>query len=174
MAWLATWLCLYSKCLKRTRSSKKETWHVIVEEFYRFQEHYLPCLQVSSFPPSCFGDCHWPVWTSWTSCACGFFLWWETLCTGAPCCLLSFVPSGVEQADRGKARVVVTLQRCSMNLVEQLAWKRFNDFAHIPWEDTQTSPNPHKGRNSFINCWWNVRNIFQGYVGEIIDHFYWA
>ena len=29
--------------------------------------------------------------------------------------------------------------------------------------------NPHKGRNSFINCWWNVRSIFQGYVGEILD-----
>ena len=22
--------------------------------------------------------------------------------------------------------------------------------------------NPHKGRNSFINCWWNVRGIFHG------------
>ncbi len=33
----------------------------------------------------------------------------------------------------------------------------------------QTSPNPHKERNSFRNCWCRVRGIFQGPVGEILD-----
>ena len=44
-----------------------------------------------------------------------------------------------------------------------------NGFAHIPWEDTPDFPKPHKERNSFRNCWWRVRGIFQGYVGEILD-----
>ena len=44
----------------------------------------------------------------------------------------------------------------------------FHDFAHIPWIP-QTSPNTHKERNSFINGWWNVWGIFQGYVGEILE-----
>ena len=30
-------------------------------------------------------------------------------------------------------------------------------------------PKPHKERNSFINCWWNIRGIFQGYVGGILN-----
>ncbi len=38
-----------------------------------------------------------------------------------------------------------------------------------PAKIPQTSPNPHKERNSFINCWWNFQGIFQGYVGEILD-----
>ena len=39
-----------------------------------------------------------------------------------------------------------------------------------PWEDTPDFPfHTHKERNSFINCWWNVRGIFQGYVGEILE-----
>ena len=38
-----------------------------------------------------------------------------------------------------------------------------------PGKIPQTSPNPHKERNSFINCWWNVLGIFQGYVGEIFE-----
>ena len=39
-----------------------------------------------------------------------------------------------------------------------------------PWEDTPNFPfHPHNEGNSFINCWWNVRGIFQGYVGEILD-----
>ena len=38
-----------------------------------------------------------------------------------------------------------------------------------PGKIPQTSPNPHKERNSFINCWWNFRGIFQGYVGEILE-----
>ena len=29
--------------------------------------------------------------------------------------------------------------------------------------------NPTKKTQIFINCWWNVRGIFQGYVGEILD-----
>ena len=41
-----------------------------------------------------------------------------------------------------------------------------------PGKIPQTSPNPHKERNSFINCWWNFRGIFQGYVGEILE--YWV
>ncbi len=39
-----------------------------------------------------------------------------------------------------------------------------------PGKIPQTSPNPHKERNSFINCWWNLRGIFQGYVGEILEN----
>ncbi len=39
-----------------------------------------------------------------------------------------------------------------------------------PGKIPQTSPNPQKERNPFINCWWNVWGIFQGYVGEILDH----
>ena len=32
-----------------------------------------------------------------------------------------------------------------------------------PWEDTSNFPfHAHKERNSFINCWWNVRGILQG------------
>ena len=38
-----------------------------------------------------------------------------------------------------------------------------------PEKIPQTSPNPHEERNSFINCWWNIRGIFQGYVGGILD-----
>ena len=45
----------------------------------------------------------------------------------------------------------------------------FNDFAHIPWEDTPNFPKPPKRKNSFINCWWNIRGTFQGYVGEILE-----
>ena len=44
-----------------------------------------------------------------------------------------------------------------------------NDFAHIPWEDTPNFPKPPKRKNSFINCWWNIRGTFHGYVGEILD-----
>ena len=44
----------------------------------------------------------------------------------------------------------------------------FNDFAHIPWEDSTNFPKPPKRKNSFINCWWNIRGTFQGYVGEIL------
>ena len=44
----------------------------------------------------------------------------------------------------------------------------YNDFAHIPWEDTPNFPKPPKRKNSFINCWWNIRGTFQGYVGEIL------
>ena len=28
---------------------------------------------------------------------------------------------------------------------------------------------PQRKEYSFINCWWNVRGIFQGYVGEILE-----
>ena len=38
-----------------------------------------------------------------------------------------------------------------------------------PGKIPQTSTNPHKERNSFINCWWNIRGIFQGYVGGILE-----
>ena len=38
-----------------------------------------------------------------------------------------------------------------------------------PGKIPQTSPNPHKERNSLINCWWNIRGIFQGYVGGILE-----
>ena len=38
-----------------------------------------------------------------------------------------------------------------------------------PGKIPQTSPNPNKERKSFINCWWNIRGIFQGYVGGILD-----
>ena len=31
-----------------------------------------------------------------------------------------------------------------------------------PLKIPQTSPNPHKERKSFINCWWNIWGIFQG------------
>ena len=38
-----------------------------------------------------------------------------------------------------------------------------------PGKVPQTSPfTPHKERNSCRNCWWRVRGIFQGYVGEIL------
>ena len=50
-----------------------------------------------------------------------------------------------------------------------MSWPFFNDFAHIPWEDTPNFPKPHKERNSFIHCWWNIRGIFQNYVGEISE-----
>ena len=39
----------------------------------------------------------------------------------------------------------------------------------IPWEDTPNFPKPPKRKNSFINCWWNIRGTFQGYVGEILE-----
>ena len=29
-------------------------------------------------------------------------------------------------------------------------------------------PKPPKDKNFFINCWWNIRGTFQGYVGEIL------
>ena len=38
-----------------------------------------------------------------------------------------------------------------------------------PGKIPQTSPNPQKERNPFTNCWWNVRGIFQGYVGEVLE-----
>ena len=38
-----------------------------------------------------------------------------------------------------------------------------------PGKVPQTSPKPHKERKSFINCWWNIRGIFQGYVGGILE-----
>ena len=38
----------------------------------------------------------------------------------------------------------------------------------IPWEDTPDFPKPPR-RNSFRNCCWRVRGIFQGYVGGILD-----
>ena len=46
----------------------------------------------------------------------------------------------------------------------------FNDFAHIPWEDTPDFPNPPQGNKFLQNCWWRVQGIFQGYVGEILDY----
>ena len=33
----------------------------------------------------------------------------------------------------------------------------------------QTSPNLRLKKPSFRNCWWKVRGIFQGYVGEIFE-----
>ena len=46
----------------------------------------------------------------------------------------------------------------------------FNDFAHIPWENTPNFPKPPQ-RKKFpnINWWWNFWDIFQGYVGEILE-----
>ena len=41
-----------------------------------------------------------------------------------------------------------------------------------PGKVPQTSPNPHKKRNSFRNWWWRVRGIFEGYVGEILSHWF--
>ncbi len=45
----------------------------------------------------------------------------------------------------------------------------FNDFAHTGRWAPRLFPKPHKERNSFRNCWWRVRGIFQGYVGEILE-----
>ena len=48
--------------------------------------------------------------------------------------------------------------------------EQVNDFAHIPWEDTPNLPNPPpKKKYFFLNCWWNIRGTFQGYVGEILE-----
>ncbi len=44
-----------------------------------------------------------------------------------------------------------------------------NDFAHIPWEGTPDFPKPTTKKFRNRNCWWRVRGIFQGYVGEILD-----
>ena len=44
-----------------------------------------------------------------------------------------------------------------------------NDFAHIPWEDTPNFPKPPQRKKFLQNCWWRVRGIFLGYVGEILD-----
>ena len=38
-----------------------------------------------------------------------------------------------------------------------------------PGKIPQTSPDPHKERNSFINCWWNVWGILQWCVDEILE-----
>ena len=45
-----------------------------------------------------------------------------------------------------------------------------NDFAQIPLEDTPDLPKPlQREKFLWLNCWWRVRGIFQGHVGEIID-----
>ena len=38
----------------------------------------------------------------------------------------------------------------------------------MPWEDIPHFPKPAQ-RKSFRKCWWRVRGIFQGYVGEILE-----
>ena len=38
-----------------------------------------------------------------------------------------------------------------------------------PGKIPQANPNPQKERDSFRICWWNVRGVFQGYVGEILE-----
>ena len=38
----------------------------------------------------------------------------------------------------------------------------------MPWEDTPDFLKPAQ-RKSFRKCWWRVRGIFQGYVGEILE-----
>ena len=68
---------------------------------------------------------------------------------------------------------------CWLLLRDRMLWQFFEPWSFNiqwfcpqgPWEDGP--PNfpfhPNKERKSFINCWWNIRGIFQGYVGGILE-----
>ena len=46
---------------------------------------------------------------------------------------------------------------------------QFQENPNIPLHHTPGLPKPPNERNSFINCWFRVWGMFQGYVGKFLD-----